>query len=121
MAMAAAMVLMERRLGSYGCRIQNGEKLETELIENPMVHLPLGATQNCVCPFGGFAQTTCCVCATTAVAAMRMTNAVTSAVAAVMVMAKLGTMAAAAMALVTAAIVARTTAVTVAVMANWPL
>jgi hypothetical protein len=30
--MAAVMVLMGRRLESYGCAIQNGEKLETEFI-----------------------------------------------------------------------------------------
>jgi hypothetical protein len=40
MAMAAAMVLMGRRSGSYGCAIQNGEKLEIEFIEFPMVDLP---------------------------------------------------------------------------------
>jgi hypothetical protein len=40
MAMAAAMVLMGRRSESYGCAIQNGEKLETEFIEIPMVDLP---------------------------------------------------------------------------------
>jgi hypothetical protein len=40
MAMAAAMVLMGRRSGSYGCAIQNGEKLETEFIKIPMVDLP---------------------------------------------------------------------------------
>jgi hypothetical protein len=118
MVMAAAMVLMGRRSGSYGYAVQNGEKLETELIKIPMVHLPLGATENCVCPFGGFARTTCCACATTAVAAMTMLNAVILAVAAVMVTAKLRTMATAAMALVTMAMVARTTAVTAAVMAN---
>jgi hypothetical protein len=39
MAMAAAMVLMGRRLGSYGCAIQNGEELGTEFIEIPMVDL----------------------------------------------------------------------------------
>jgi hypothetical protein len=77
MAMVAVMVLMGRRSGSYGCAIQNGEKLETELIKIPMVDLPLGATENCVCPFKGFAWTTCCACATTAVAAMMMANAVT--------------------------------------------
>jgi hypothetical protein len=38
--MAAAMVLMGRRSGSYRCVIQNGEKLETELIEIPMIDLP---------------------------------------------------------------------------------
>jgi hypothetical protein len=112
MAMVAAMVLMGRRLGSYGCAIQNGEKLETEFIKIPMVHLPLGATENCVCPFGGFARTTCCACATTAVAAMITTNTVTSAVAAVMVTMKLRMMTTAAMALVMAAMVARMTAVT---------
>ncbi len=42
--MAAAMVLMGRRSGSYGCAIQNGEKLETEFIKILMAHLPLGAT-----------------------------------------------------------------------------
>jgi hypothetical protein len=40
MAMAAAMALMGRRSGSYRCAIQNGEKLETEFIEIPMVDLP---------------------------------------------------------------------------------
>jgi hypothetical protein len=40
MAMAASMVLMGRRSGSYGCAIQNDEKLETEFIEIPMVDLP---------------------------------------------------------------------------------
>jgi hypothetical protein len=40
MAMAAAMVLMERRSGSYGGAIQNGEKLETEFFKIPMVDLP---------------------------------------------------------------------------------
>jgi hypothetical protein len=39
MTMAAAMVLMGRRSGSYVCAIQNGEKLETEFIEIPMVDL----------------------------------------------------------------------------------
>ena len=39
-AMAAAMLLMGRRSGSYGCAIQNGEKMETEFIEIPMVDLP---------------------------------------------------------------------------------
>ncbi len=106
------MVLMGRRSESHGCAIQNGEKLETELIKIPMVDLPLGAMENCVCPFGGFAWTTCCVCATTAVAAMTTTNAVTSAVAVVMVMAKVGTMMTASMTLVMAAMVARMTAVT---------
>jgi hypothetical protein len=112
MAMVAVMVLMGRISGSYGCAVQNGEKLETELIKIPMLDLPLGATENCVCPFGDFARTMCCMCATTAVAEMTTTNTVTSAVAAVMVMAKLRTMATAAMALVMAAMVARTTAVT---------
>ena len=107
------MVLMGRRLGPYGCVIQNGEKLETELIKIPMVHLPLGATENCVCPFGGFARTTCCACATTAVAVMTTTNAMTLAVAVVMVMAKVGTMTTATMALVMVAMVARMTVVTV--------
>ncbi len=111
MVMVAAMVLMGRRLGSYGCVIENGEKLETELIKIPMVHLPLGATENCVCLFGGFARTMCCACATMAVAAMMTTNTVTLALAAVMVTAKLRTMATVAMALVMAAMVARTTAV----------
>ncbi len=106
------MVLMGRISGSYGCAIQNGKKLETELIKIPMVDLPLGAMENCVCLFGGFARTTCCACAATAVVAMTMTNTVTSVVAAVMVTAKLRTMATAAMALVMAAMVARTTAVT---------
>jgi hypothetical protein len=113
MVMVAAMVLMGRRSGSYGCAIQNGEKMETELIKILMVDLPLGATENCVCPFGGFAWTTCCTCATTAVAVMTTTNAVTSAVAVVMVMAKVGTMTTAAMALVTVAMAARMTVVTV--------
>jgi hypothetical protein len=45
MAIAAAMVLMGRRSGSYRCVIQNGEKLETELIKIPMVHLPLDAME----------------------------------------------------------------------------
>ena len=40
MVMVAAMVLMGRRSGSYGYAIQNGEKLETEFIEIPMVDLP---------------------------------------------------------------------------------
>jgi hypothetical protein len=40
MAMVAAMVLMGRRSGSYGCAIQNGEKLETEFIEILIVDLP---------------------------------------------------------------------------------
>jgi hypothetical protein len=40
MAMGVATVLMGRRSGSYGCAIQNGEKLETEFIEIPMVDLP---------------------------------------------------------------------------------
>jgi hypothetical protein len=40
MAMAAAMLLKGRRSGSYGCAIQNDEKLETESIEIPMVDLP---------------------------------------------------------------------------------
>jgi hypothetical protein len=68
-----------------------------------MVELPLGAMENCVCPFGGFAQTMCCTCATTAAAAMMTmtavtltTTAVTSAAAAVMVTAKVRTMAIAA-------------------------
>jgi hypothetical protein len=39
MAMAAAMVLIGRRSGSYGCAIQNDEKLETELIKILMVDL----------------------------------------------------------------------------------
>ncbi len=86
------MVLMGRRLGSYGCMIQNGEKMKTELIKIPMVDLPLGAMKNCVCPFGGSAWTTCCACATTAVVVMTRTNAVTLTVAVVMVMAKVGTM-----------------------------
>ncbi len=111
--MVAVMVLMGRISGSYECAIQNGEKLETELIKIPMVDLPLGATESCVCPFGGFERTMCCACATTAVAAMMTANTVTLAVAAVMVMAKLRMMATAAMALVMAAMVARTTAVTV--------
>ena len=110
--MAAAIVLMGRRSGPYVWAIQNGENLETELIKIPMVHLPLGAIENHDCPFGGFAQTTCCSCATTAVAAMTMTNVVTSATAAVMVMAKVRTMTTAAMASVMVAMVARTTAVT---------
>jgi hypothetical protein len=118
MAMVAAMVLMGRRSGSYECAIPNGEKLETELIKIPMVNLPSGATENHICLFGGFARTTSCACATTAVVAMRMTNTVTSAVAAVMVMVKLRTMATAAMVLVMAAMVARMTAVTVLVIAN---
>jgi hypothetical protein len=113
MAMVAAMVLMGRRLGSYGCEIQNGEKMETEIIKIPMVDLHLGAMKNCVCPFGGFAWTTSCACATTAVAVMTTTNAVTSAVAVVMVMAKVGTMMMAAMALVMVAMAARMTVVTV--------
>ncbi len=62
MAMAAAMVLMGRRSGSYGCVIQNGEKLETEFIEISMVDLPSGAAKNCVCLFGGFAWTIYCAC-----------------------------------------------------------
>jgi hypothetical protein len=33
------MVLMGRRSGSYGCAIQNGEKLKTEFIEIPMADL----------------------------------------------------------------------------------
>jgi hypothetical protein len=40
MAMAAAMVLLGRGSGSYGCAIQNGEKLDTEFIEIPIVDLP---------------------------------------------------------------------------------
>jgi hypothetical protein len=40
MAMAAAMVLLRGRSGSYRCAIQNDEKLETEFIEIPMVDLP---------------------------------------------------------------------------------
>jgi hypothetical protein len=40
MAMAAAMVLMGRRSRSYGRVIQNGEKLETEFIEIPIIDLP---------------------------------------------------------------------------------
>ncbi len=115
--MTAVMVLMGRRLRSY-CAIQNGKKLEIEFIEIPMVHIPLGATENCVCPFGGFAWATCCACATRAVVAMTTTNAVTLAVAAVMVTAKLRTMATAAIALVMAATVARMTAVTAAMMAT---
>ncbi len=106
------MVLIRRRSGSYRYAIQNGEELETEHIKISMVDLPLGATENCVCLFRGFAWTMCGTCATTAVAAMTTTNAVTSAVAVVMVMAKVGTMTAAAMVLVMAAMVARTTAVT---------
>jgi hypothetical protein len=39
MAMAAAMVLMGRKSGSYGCAIQNVEKLEAEFIDIPMVDL----------------------------------------------------------------------------------
>ncbi len=54
----------------------------------------------------------CCACATTAVAAMPTKNSVTSAVAAVMVMAKVRTLTVAAKALVTAAMVVRTIAVT---------
>jgi hypothetical protein len=115
MAMVAAMVLMGRRSGSYGCAIQNGQKMETELIKIPMVDLPLGAMENCVCPFGGFAWTTCCACATLAVAVMTTTNAVTLAVAAVMVMVKVGTMTTVAMALVMVAMAARMTVVTVVV------
>jgi hypothetical protein len=111
--MVAAMVLMGRRSGSHRCAIQNGEKLETEFIEIPMVDLPLGAAENRVCSFGDFAWTMCCACATMAVAAMTTTNAVTSAVAAVMVMAKVGTMTMVAMALVMVAIAARMTVVTV--------
>jgi hypothetical protein len=38
--MAAAMMLMGGRSVSYGCAIQNSEKLETEFIEIPMVDLP---------------------------------------------------------------------------------
>jgi hypothetical protein len=79
--------------------------LEAECIMISMVDLPLGATENHVCPFGGFALTMCCTRATTAVAAMMMmtavtltTTAVTSAAAAVMVTAKVRTMAMAAMA-----------------------
>jgi hypothetical protein len=113
MAMVAAMVLMWRRLESYGCTIQNGEKMEAELIKIPMVDLPLGATKNCVCPFGGFAWTTCCTCATTAVVVMTTMNAVTLAVAVVMVMAKVGTMTTAAMVFVMVAMAARMTVVTV--------
>ncbi len=107
------MVLIGRRLGSYGCAIQNGEKIETEFIEIPMLDLPLGATKNCVCLFGGFAWTTCCACATMAVAVMMTTNIVTSVVAVVMVMAKVGTMTTAAMGLVMVAMAARMTVVTV--------
>jgi hypothetical protein len=118
MAMAAVIVLMGRRSGSYGCAIQNGEKLETELIKIQMVDLPLDALENCICLFGGFAWITCCTCATTAVAAMTTMKAVTSAVAAVMVMTKVRMIVTAVMALVTVAMVARTTAVTAAVMAN---
>ncbi len=33
--MAALMVVMGRRWGPYGCAIENGEKLETELIKIP--------------------------------------------------------------------------------------
>ncbi len=55
MAMAAAMVLMGRKSRSYGCAIQNGEKLEAEFIDIPMVDLPQGTAENCVCSFGGFA------------------------------------------------------------------
>ncbi len=40
MAMAAAMVLMGRKSGSYGCAIQNGEKLEADFIDILMVDLP---------------------------------------------------------------------------------
>ncbi len=116
--MAAAMVLIGRRLGSYGCAIQNGDKLETELIKIPMVDLLLVAAENHVCLFGGFTLTTCCTCATTAVAAMTTTNAVTLAAAAVMVTAKVRTMALAAMALMTAAMVARATAMTAAATVN---
>jgi ABC-type bacteriocin/lantibiotic exporter with double-glycine peptidase domain len=102
MAMVAAMVLMGRISGLYRCAIQNGKKLETELIKIPMVHLPLGAMENR--RFGGFARTTYCVCATrTIVAAMAMTIIVTLVVAAVMVMVKVGTMTMAAMPLVTVA------------------
>ncbi len=74
--------------------------METECIMIPMVDLPLGAMENCVCPFGGFAQTMCCTCATTAVAEMMTMTAVTLTMtavtlgaAAVMVMAKVRTMA----------------------------
>ncbi len=116
--MAGLVVLMRRRSRSYGCVIQNGEKLETELIKIPMVHLPLGAMENRVCPFGGFAWTTCCACATMAVAAMTTTTEATSAVAAVMVTVKVRIMATVAMASVMAAMVARNAAVTAAVMAN---
>jgi hypothetical protein len=115
MAMAAAMVLMVRRSGSYGCAIKNGEKLETEFIEIPMVDLLQGAAENHVCLFGGLAWTMCCACATTAVAGMMMTNAVTSTVATVMVIAKVGMMMTLAMALVTVAMTARMTVVTVVV------
>jgi hypothetical protein len=40
MAMVAEMMQMGRRSGSYGCAICNGEKLETEFIEIPIVDLP---------------------------------------------------------------------------------
>jgi hypothetical protein len=110
--MAAVMVLMGRRSGSYRCAIQNGEKLETEFIEIPMLDLPIGAAENPVCLFGGFPWTMCCACATAAVAAMTTMNAVTLVVAAVMVMSKVGTMMTAAMALVMVAMAARMTVVT---------
>jgi hypothetical protein len=40
MAIVAAMVLMGRKSGSYGCAIQNHEKLEIEFIKIPMVDVP---------------------------------------------------------------------------------
>ncbi len=48
--MVAVMVVMGRISGSYGCTIQNGEKMETELIKLPMVYLPLGAKKKMCLP-----------------------------------------------------------------------
>jgi hypothetical protein len=44
--MVEVMALMGRRSESYGCAIQNGEKLETEFIKIPMVDIPLGAMED---------------------------------------------------------------------------
>jgi hypothetical protein len=48
-------------------------KTESEFIPIPLVDLPIGAMEDCDCPFGDFAQTTCCACVTTAAAATTTT------------------------------------------------
>jgi hypothetical protein len=77
--------------GAYGEEIRMiwMGKLETEFIKIPFLDLPLGAMKDHVCPFGGFARTMCCMCATMATVGMTMmTTSVTLAAVAVMVMAK---------------------------------